>query len=136
MSNAQNLSYAVVQVLHNFGAVATVGGSIAAAVSTGAEIRTKLAWLTLAGWGTQVLSGAAFGMVSYLFYQQFPDIAGIAVIAMAVKILCAASGFLLVTAYFFRGSAWSARQKNAAWYSSSLLSVIALSAAAFLRWFS
>jgi hypothetical protein len=136
MSNAQNLAYIVVQILHNFGAVAAVGGSLAAAVNANEDARKKLAWLPLAGWGTQAASGAAFGMVSFFFYHQLPDIAGVAVIALVIKILCAATGFLLVAAYLFWGSGWAERTKNRVWYSSSTLSAIALSAAAFLRWFS
>jgi hypothetical protein len=38
MSNAQNLAYSAVQVLHNFGAVATVGVFLAAAVNTSADM--------------------------------------------------------------------------------------------------
>ena len=136
MSNAQNLAYAVVQVLHNFGAVATVGGSLAATRIESVNGRKKLAWLALAGWGTQAASGAAFGLVSYLFYHQFPDIAGIAVAALVIKMLCAATGFLLVASYLFRGNDWPERKRNTALLSSVSLAAIALSAAAFLRWFS
>ncbi len=136
MSNAQNLAYTAVQILHNFGAVAAVGGSIAAAVNESADTRKKLAWLTLGGWGTQAASGAVFGMVSFFFFHRLPDIAGVAVIALVIKILCAATGFLLVAAYLFRGADWAEMTKNRVWYTSSILSAIALSAAAFLRWFS
>ena len=136
MSNAQNLAYAAVQVLHNFGAVATVGGSLAATRIESADGRKKLAWLALAGWGTQAASGALFGLVSYHFYHQFPDIAGIAVVALAIKMLCAATGFLLVAAYLFRGANWPERKGSAALLSSAILAVVALSSAAFLRWFS
>ena len=136
MSNAQNLAYSIVQILHNFGAVATVGGSFAAAGNASADVRKKLAWITLAGWVTQAASGAAFGMVSFMFYHQLPDIAGVAVIALVIKILCASTGFLLVATYLFRGESWAERKKSKMWYSSSILSVIALSAAAILRWFS
>ena len=136
MSNAQNLAYAVVQVLHNFGAVATVGGSLAAARIENVGVREKLAWLALAGWGTQAASGAIFGLVSYAFYHQFPDIAGIAVVALVIKMLCAATGFLLVAAYVLRGANWPERKANTALLSSVVLAAIALSAAAFLRWFS
>ena len=136
MSSAQNLAYAVVQVLHNFGAVATVGGSLAATRIESVNVKKKLAWLALAGWGTQAASGAAFGLVSYHFYHQFPDIAGIAVAALVVKMLCAATGFLLVAAYLFWGENWPEKKGNAALLLSVILSAIALSAAAFLRWFS
>ena len=136
MSNAQNLAYAAVQVLHNFGAVAAVGGSLAATRIKNADVRKKLALLVLAGWGTQAISGATFGLVSFLYYHKFPDIAGIAVAALAIKILCAATGFMLVAVYLLRGANWAENKQSNVWHSSAILAVIALSAAAFLRWFS
>ncbi|MES1983029.1 MAG: hypothetical protein V4443_11215 [Pseudomonadota bacterium] len=136
MSNSQNLAYTVVQVFHNFGAVAAVGGSLAATLAPAIQYRRKLAWLTLAGWGTQAASGASFGMVSYQFYGKFPDIAGVALDALIIKMLCVASGFLLVGFYLFRGQTWSAATQNRVWPISSALAVTAISAAAFLRWFS
>jgi hypothetical protein len=136
MSNSQNLAYAVVQVLHNFGAVATVAGSFAAIRITNLDTRKKLAWFTLAGWGTQAVSGASFGLVSFYFYRQFPDIAGIAVAALVVKMVCVALGFTLLAAYLFFGLNWSEERKSGAWLASFALAFTALSAAAFLRWFS
>lgn len=136
MSNAQNLAYAVVQVLHNFGAVATVGGSLAATRIKDADVRKNLTWLVLAGWGIQAVSGASFGLVSFLYYHKFPDIAGIAVAALMVKIVCAALGFMLVAAYLLWGTNWPDKKRGRVWFSSAILAVIALSAAAFLRWFS
>ncbi len=136
MSSAQNLAYAVVQVLHNFGAVAAVGGSFAAIKIESVNVRRKLAWLVLAGWGTQALSGASFGLVSYHFYHHFPDIAGIAVAALAIKMLCAATGFLLMAAYILWGANWPKEKGSVALLSSAILAATALSAAAFLRWFS
>jgi hypothetical protein len=72
-------------------------------------------------------------MVSFFFFHRLPDIAGVAVVALVIKILGAATGFLLVAAYLFRGSSRAERQKNMAWYSSSMLSVVALGALSFLR---
>jgi uncharacterized membrane protein HdeD (DUF308 family) len=136
MSATQNLAYAIVQATHNFGAVAIVGGSIAAVACRDEGIRKKLAWLALAGWGIQAASGAAFGAVSYYFYHQFPDIARIAVVALAIKMVCVAIGFLLLATYIFRSAGWTTEKMNAVWLVSSALGVTALSAAAFLRWFS
>jgi len=135
MSNAQNLAYSAIQVLHNFGAVATVGGSFAATLAP-PEGRRKLAWLAFAGWTTQAVSGPAFGMVSYYFYHRFPDIAGIAIAALMIKIICVALGFLLVGAYLFLCANCLERFRNMVWPASTLLAATALSAAAFLRWFS
>ena len=136
MSTTQNLAYAVVQLGHNFGAVAVVGGSFAALKFRGVETRKIFAWLALSGWATQAVSGAAFGAVSYYFYHQFPDISGIAVMALAIKMLCAAMGILLLATYLFRSSVWTEEKMNIVWIISSILAATALSAAAFLRWFS
>ena len=136
MSTAQNLAYAVVQVAHNFGAVAVVGGSLFALKIREAKARRKLAWLSLAGWGTQAASGAAFGAVTYYYYHQPPDISGIAIVALAIKIVCVAVGFLLLFTYLLRSENRAQETSNVAWITSSALAVTALCAAAFLRWFS
>ncbi len=135
MSVAQNLSYSVIQVVHNFGAVATVGGSFAAIRFRDVITRKKLAALALGGWATQAASGAAFGGVSYYFYGRFPDISGIAANALVVKMVCAATGFLLLAGYLFKSDSWPASRINLAWVASCVLAVTAISSAAFLRWF-
>ena len=141
MSVAQNLAYSVVQVAHNFGAVATLGGSLAAMLAP-PEARRKLAWLAFAGWTTQAISGPSFGMVSYYYYGRFPDIAGIAIAALTIKIVCVALGFLLVAAYLCpcanrltSCTHCMERVRELVWPASTLLAVTALTAAAFLRWF-
>ena len=141
MSDAQNLVYSAIQVVHNFGAVATVGGSIAAMLAP-AEARRKLAWLAFTGWTTQAVSGPSFGMASYYFYGKFPDIAGIAIAALTIKILCVAAGFLLVAAYLCPCARYLPscancveRFRNLVWPASTILAATALTAAAFLRWF-
>jgi len=136
MSATQNLTYAIVQVAHNFGAVAVLGGSLAATQFRGVETRKRLAWIVLAGWATQAVSGAAFGAVSFYYYHQLPDISGVAVVALVLKMVCVAIGFLLLATYLFRGANWTISKINAVWIASSVLAITALSAAAFLRWFS
>jgi hypothetical protein len=136
MSAAQNLSYAAIQVVHNFGAVAVVGGSLVALRLREKAARRKLAYLALAGWLTQAASGATFGMVSYHYYGKFPDISGIATYALGIKMLCATLGILMLASYLWRGERWTEQGRSKVWLSSSALGVTALSAAAFLRWFS
>lgn len=133
----QNLSYAVIQVVHNFGAVAVVG-SAACALWLGpgrAWMRKPLAWIMLLGWAAQAASGGAFGGVSWLYYGRFPDIHGIAVAALLIKMACAAAGFMLAAAYLYRGIGWSERARQTAWYTLAALAATALTSAAFLRWF-
>jgi hypothetical protein len=136
MSAAQNLGYATIQIAHNFGAMAAVGGSLSGAILKHIAARRNLAWLALAGWGTQALSGAAFGAASYYFYRKLPDISGTAEDALMVKMACVATGLALLGAYLVWGESWTERKRNGVWYVSTALAIIALSAAAVLRWFS
>ncbi len=134
----QNLIYALVQVAHNFGAAAVVGGALFALwpARQPAEIQRKLAWLVLFGWTVQGVSGGTFGAASYLFYGQFPDIHGIAIAALLIKIGCAIAGFLLTAAYLRKGASWNEDERSRTWRSTFSLGATALGAAAFLRWFS
>ena len=136
MSATQNLSYSVIQVVHNFGAVATVGGSVIATRLRDNVTRRRLANLVLIGWVTQAVTGATFGMVTYYFYHRPPDISGIAVDALAIKMVCATLGILLLAAYLWQSHRWTEHGKSKAWISSSVLAITAISGAAFLRWFS
>jgi hypothetical protein len=136
MSAIQNVAYSVVQVAHNFGSVAVVGGAFAAIKFRGVDTRKWLAWIVLAGLLTQTASGAAFGIVSYFFYHHFPGIAGIAVVALGIKIFCVIIGFLLMVAYIFRSKNWTVATMNLIWFVLAALAVTSLSAAAILRWFS
>lgn len=132
MSAAQNLSYALVQVLHNFGAVAAVGGSLAAARFP-AQYRIPAA-IALAGFATQGASGALFGAVSHYYYGRFPDISGVAMLALQIKIACVIAGCALLSASLFATRMSAHRQGLLV--TSSLLSMTALVCAALLRWFS
>jgi hypothetical protein len=135
MSASQNLAYATAQIVHNFGAVAVVGGSLAALRFKDADTRKFLAKVVLAGWTVQALSGASLGGISLYFYHQLPDIAGIALAALLVKMGCAAVGLLLMTAYLMQSRVWTEDGINRFWQFASGLAMLAISAAAFLRWF-
>lgn len=136
--DVQNLSYAAIQVVHNFGAVAVVGSAFHGLWLEPAQAgrRRLLAWIILAGWTVQAVSGSAFGAVSWLYYGQFPDIHGIAIAALLLKIGCAASGFVLVAMYLYHGRRWSEQKVRTAWHTLAALAATALTAAAFLRWLS
>lgn len=133
----QNLAYALTQILHNFGAVAVTGGAVAARWPMQSfDRRRALAWLVLAGWGTQAASGALFGAISHAAYGQFPDIHGIALAALFLKMGCAATGFGLAASVLAFGGGWSEPRRALAWSALVALAATALCAAAFLRWFS
>jgi peptidoglycan biosynthesis protein MviN/MurJ (putative lipid II flippase) len=132
--DSQNLAYAATQIVHNFGAVAVVGGAACALAWHDAEAQRRLAWLVLVGWLAQAASGATFGAISFYYYAKFPDIHGIAIAALIVKVVCAAFGFTLAARQLFGHHSESSRRY--AWIALCGLSALALSSAAVLRWFS
>ncbi|MDP2760267.1 MAG: hypothetical protein Q8O64_07660 [Sideroxyarcus sp.] len=138
MIDLQNLGYAIVQVVHNFGATAVVGGAafMLYMAPQPVPLQRKFAWLVGFGWGTQALSGMAFGAISYHYYGKFPDIHSIAIAALVVKMLCAVLGLSTVALYLRYADGWAGRQRHVVWRILFALGATALSAAAFLRWFS
>jgi hypothetical protein len=137
--DAQDLGYALTQVAHNLGAVSVTGGAAAARCLRFSERQAaerRLVWLVLAGWAAQGASGAGFGAISYASYGHLPDIHGIAIAALVLKMFCAAAGFSLAALYLLRASRWSGASRQGAWSALFGFALTALTAAAFLRWFS
>lgn len=143
--NGQNLAYALVQVLHNFGAATVVGCSAFAVLlpslplpsSSGSlPLQRKLARAVTVGWVVQGASGASFGAISYFNYGQFPDIHGIAVTALWIKVICVVVGLALAVDFLRKFADWEDAARNRRWHVLFGLAATALSAAAFLRWFS
>ncbi len=137
--DAQDLGYALTQVVHNLGAVSVTGGAAAARGLKLAEpqaAQRALAALVLGGWAAQAASGVSFGVISYLGYGHLPDIHGIAVGALVLKVACAAAGFSLAVLYLARETGWPDPRRQHAWTAQLALALSALAAAAFLRWFS
>lgn len=133
----ENLSYAVVQVVHNFGAVAVVGGAAFALYSgVTSALHQKLAWLVGLGWTAQAMSGMGFATVSYYYYDELPDIHGIAMAALVIKMLCAVFGVSLAIIYLRYSATLAIERRHLAWVLLAVLGLTALTAAAFLRWFS
>ncbi|MFA6901569.1 MAG: hypothetical protein WC236_00655 [Gallionellaceae bacterium] len=133
----ENLAYALAQVVHNFGASAVIGGAIASLwLAPRPEFERAMGWLVLSGWVAQIASGAAFGAISFYFYGQFPDLSAVATAALAIKLACAVSGLLLAALYLLRAPAKPAAWRRGIWLILTFLATAALTAAAFLRWFS
>jgi hypothetical protein len=134
---SENLAYALTQVVHNFGAAAVLGGAVFALwPQDRLEYGRVFAWLILVGWGAQMASGALFGLISLYYYGETPDLSHIAMTALAVKIAAAISGFVLVGIYLLRGRAWTQAGVRRTFQGLAALATLALTAAAFLRWFS
>lgn len=131
----QNIAYAVAQLVHNFGSVAIVGGSICAlALYRTGFASHRLTWIVLIGWGIQAVSGSTFGAISYFHYGKFPDIKGIALAALGVKILCTTIGFTFAASQLFVN--FSIKSNRRIGFLQCGMGILALSSAAVLRWFS
>lgn len=134
---SENLAYALTQVLHNFGAVAVLGGAISALWPVPRlEYGRIFAWLVLVGWGVQIASGGLFGITSLYYYGETPDLSSIAMAALAVKVAAAVSGFLLAAVFLMRGGPGGRMNARRTFRALVALGTVALAAAAFLRWFS
>jgi len=134
---SENLAYALTQVVHNFGAAAVLGGAVFALWPVARlEHGRAFAWLVVAAWSAQIASGGLFGATSLYYYGETPDLSDIAMAALAVKIVAAISGFLLSAIYLLRGRTWSRVGVRRTFRSLAALATVALTAAAFLRWFS
>lgn len=134
---AADYAYALVQVAHNLGAVAVVGSPAAAGLWLREQraVPVVLAWLTAGGWLVQVLSGVGFGVTSYLSRGELPEVTGVALFALYLKVSCATTG-LALAAFYLLIPLWRREQtQRGLWPSLLVIGIAALSGAAFLRWF-
>jgi hypothetical protein len=134
----QNFIYALIQVIHNFGAVTVVGTAASALwlARGNAAVQHRLALLAAIVWAVQAATGALFGITTFLFEGHLPDIHGIAVDALLIKIFCALVGFILAAAHLKLNAGWTTNKRLFSWRVLLSLGVVALGSAAFLRWFS
>jgi hypothetical protein len=134
----ENLAYALTQLLHNFGAVAVLGGAAFAlwARPLPPPRQTQLARLVALAWAVQIASGAGLGAVSYYYHGELPELHGMAVAALSIKVACAAAGLALALVFALGIKRWAEAGRTASWGVLAALAAVALAAAAFLRWFS
>ncbi|MDT3680573.1 MAG: hypothetical protein ROZ64_17260 [Burkholderiaceae bacterium] len=134
----ENLVYALVQLVHNFGAVAVTAAPLVASRRAGTSdaVRPALGRFVAAAWAIQIASGVSFGLTSLHFYGVLPDLSAIARTALVVKVLCAAAGLALSVFLLARGAHWSARTHDRSWHALAGFGATALAGAAVLRWFS
>ena len=130
-----DLPYALVQVVHNLGAAGVVAPAMAALwLSRDAAPRRRLAWLSTGSWALQAATGGGFAAVSWFGKGALPEVEGVALWALVIKVACTVLGLAAgVTLLGRRGAGVAAR----AWlWSASLAAGLgALLGAAFLRWY-
>ena len=138
LADIQNLTYALIQVIHNFGAVTVLGTAASALwlVRGDTAVQHRLGLLTALVWAVQIASGMLFGISTFYFEGHLPDIHGIAIDALFIKIACALAGFVLAVAYVKWNSEWTGARQLLVWCALLMLGALALGSAAFLRWFS
>ena len=135
------LVYALVQAVHNLGAVAVVACPVLALASPrrGEGRREagdrRLAWILLAAWGLQAASGGGFAAASYGLKGALPEVTGVALAALVVKISATAVGFTLGAALLRVRRLAGGRPRAVAWGLALGLALSALTAAAPLRWY-
>jgi hypothetical protein len=134
------LIYTLVQAGHNLGAVAVVASPAVALGLRGRGERPelnerRLAWLLLAAWGLQAASGAGFAAASYGLKGALPEVTGVALAALVVKMAATAAGFTLGAVLLWARRLAGGRPRAVAWGLGLVLAVAALTAAAPLRWY-
>jgi hypothetical protein len=134
----QNFIYALIQVIHNFGALTAVGSAASALwlAHGNTAVQHRLALLAAIAWAVQAATGMLFGITTYIFEGSLPDIHGIAVDALLIKIFCALVGFIAAVMYVKLNGGWATNKRLFTWRLLFALGVVALGSAAFLRWFS
>jgi hypothetical protein len=144
------LLYSCVQLVHNIGAAAVVGSPAVAwwlarasrkpeclfgnplAIVT---VLHRLAWFTAIAWITQILSGIGFAATTYHLKHELPELTGIGLTALGIKITCALISIAFVIFYLKASSHWSVQTKIKVWQLLFMLGLAALVSAAFLRWY-
>lgn len=132
----QNLLYALIQAIHNVGAVVIVAVGAYGLYFSQIQSRRALALILGISWSIQGLTGGAFGLTTYYYYQQLPDIHGVAIAALGLKVLCVILGFLVSMAYVLWYYKITEKLDRGIWKVMFILGLLALTSAAFLRWFS
>lgn len=132
-----DLIYALIQAVHNLGAVAVVGLPAAALARQrlGAP-PSRILTVTLAlGWIVLAASGVGFGLASLGLKGQLPEIEGVARWALAIKLGGALAG-LSLSGWAALGFARLSVAAHARVVRCSLVAAAApLAAAAALRWY-
>lgn len=133
----ENLTYSVIQAFHNVGAIGVVAAPTVIYLLLGnsdAIVKTNYIAIALASWLIQVLSGIGFGVTSFSFYGQIPDIDGVALVALVVKVICAMLSMGLYL-YLLLPKSQGLRAHKSVWRILVVASVLPLVSAAFLRWY-
>jgi len=131
------LVYALVQAVHNLGAVAVVASPAVALGfrGHGGGLERRLAWALLVAWGLQAATGAGFAAASYGLKGQLPEVTGVALYSLAVKLFATVAGFSIAAMLLWVRRLSSPRSRVVAWAVCLGLAVAALLAAAPLRWY-
>ena len=90
---------------------------------------------TLIAWGTQIVSVAGFGVTTYYLKHELPELTGIGLLALVIKMLCSIICLVLALLYFRYASLLSIHIRIKIWKILFVLGLTTLMSAAFLRWY-
>jgi hypothetical protein len=132
-----DLVYALIQIAHNLGAVALIGLPVAAWVREGYTLVPSRALLLSAAvaWGVQALSGAGFAVASLKLKGALPEVEGVALAALVVKIAATVVGFALAALALWRSPRWSSKGRRRGYAALVVCALVPMAAAAILRWY-
>ena len=132
-----DLIYTLIQLGHNFGALAVTGIPVAALAreSAGGTFSRRLSWWLVAAWALQAASGSGFALASWKLKGALPEVEGIALAALIVKIAATVLGLGLATIAAARSSRWTASGRRTIYHLEIVVALVPLAAAAFLRWY-
>jgi hypothetical protein len=132
----ENLIYTWIQIAHNFGAVAVVGSPAMGWWLERKNIAAnRLALVALLGFFVQGATGIGFAITSYSLKGAVPEVAGIALAALLVKVSATVIGFLAAAILWKKSPQWLVRRKILIWQIMLVFSIAALMGAAVLRWY-
>ncbi|MEO8505034.1 MAG: hypothetical protein ABI609_14135 [Acidobacteriota bacterium] len=132
-----DLIYALIQLGHNFGALAVTGIPVAALAREGVDgrySRRLMLWL-VAAWALQVASGSGFALASWTLKGALPEVEGIALVALSVKIGATVIGLGTAIVVAARAGRWTAPGRRTMYQFEIVVALVPLAAAAFLRWY-
>lgn len=135
--SAENLAYALIQAVHNLGAVALVAlpffGLWYGIERANAQ---RVALVLVATAVVQASTGMFFGAASLYFHGALPEIHAVPAGALWVKVTALGIALAAGAAIRVWGSGWNKARCAGAWKIACGAGVAALVAAAFLRWYS
>lgn len=132
-----DLVYALIQLGHNLGAIAVAGIPVAALAEerSGPPASRRLLFWLVAAWALQAASGGGFALASLGLKGALPEVQGVALAALVVKIGATVLGLGAAVFAAAHADGWPAEKRRRFFRLELVAALVPLAAAAFLRWY-